>query len=94
MPAKSITIVGAGMAGLAAGIYGRLNGYNTRIFEMNSVPGGQCASWTRNGYTFDACIHHLFGCSDASSIYSLWRDLGSDAPGLGGHRGVYGRPCA
>jgi phytoene dehydrogenase-like protein len=73
---KSIIVVGAGLGGLAAGIYGRHNGYDTRIFEMHSLPGGQCTSWKRKGYTFDVCLHHLFGCSPRSRIYQLWRELG------------------
>ncbi|HXX57046.1 MAG TPA: NAD(P)/FAD-dependent oxidoreductase [Thermodesulfovibrionales bacterium] len=77
MAEKSIIIIGAGMGGLASGIYGRMNGYRTRIFEMHSKPGGQCASWQRKGYTFDACIHHLFGCHASSEIYKLWNDLGA-----------------
>lgn len=77
MANKSIIIIGAGMGGLAAGIYGRMNGYDTRIFEMHSKPGGQCAAWQRKGYTFDACIHDLFGCSPASKIHALWQELGA-----------------
>ena len=46
---KSIIIIGAGFAGLAAGIYARLNGYRTQIFEMHSQPGGLCTSWKRKG---------------------------------------------
>ncbi len=75
--AKSIIIIGAGMGGIAAGIYGQINGYETRIFEMHTKPGGQCASWTRKGYTFDACIHHFFGCKPGSSLYRLWHELGA-----------------
>ncbi len=45
--AKSIIIIGAGMAGMSAGCYGRMNGYNTRIFEMHNIPGGLCTSWQR-----------------------------------------------
>lgn len=75
--AKSIIIIGAGMGGMAAGIYGQINGFQTRIFEMHCLPGGQCASWERKGYTFDACIHHLFGCSPDSRIYELWSELGA-----------------
>jgi phytoene dehydrogenase-like protein len=75
--AGSIIIIGAGMGGLAAGIYGRLNGFDTRIFEMNGVPGGQCCAWKREGYTFDGCIHHLFGCAPKSKIYDLWQELGA-----------------
>jgi len=75
--AKSIIIIGAGMGGLAAGIYAQMNGYKTRIFEMHSSPGGQCAAWKRRGYTFDVCIHHLMGCSPYSKINLLWNELGA-----------------
>lgn len=44
MAGKRIAIIGAGMGGLAAGIYGQLNGYQTEIFEMHSLPGGQCTA--------------------------------------------------
>src|SRR5512134_3095026 len=77
MANKSIIIIGAGMGGLASGIYGRMNGYETRIFEMHTKPGGQCASWQRKGYTFDACIHHFFGCGPSSRFYTLWKELGA-----------------
>lgn len=77
MKSKSIIIVGAGLGGLSAGIYGQLNGYSTRVFEMHSQPGGQCTAWKRKGYTFDACIHHLFGCAPASHIYRLWQEIGA-----------------
>jgi phytoene dehydrogenase-like protein len=75
--ADSIIIIGAGMGGLAAGIYGRMSGFKTQIFEMHTLPGGQCAAWKREGFTFDACIHHLFGCSPSSKIYGLWQELGA-----------------
>ena len=77
MTDKSIIIVGAGMGGLAAGIYGQANGYQTQIFEMHTVPGGQVASWQRKGYTFDGCIHHLFGCGPNSKLHGLWTELGA-----------------
>ena len=77
MANKSIIIIGAGMGGLASGIYAQMNGYDTRIFEMHTQPGGQCASWRRNGFTFDACIHHLFGCHPSSKLYTLWKELGA-----------------
>lgn len=75
--AKSIIIIGAGMGGLAAGIYGQINGYQTQIFELHTKPGGQCTAWQRKGHTFDACIHHFFGCEPGSSVYRLWHELGA-----------------
>jgi phytoene dehydrogenase-like protein len=74
---KSIIVIGAGMGGLAAGIYGRLNGFATTIYEAHAIPGGQCTSWKRKGYTFDACIHHLFGCDPRFALYHLWEELGA-----------------
>ncbi|MBD3383952.1 NAD(P)-binding protein [candidate division KSB1 bacterium] len=72
----SIIIIGAGMGGMSAGIYGQLNGYETLIFEMHNKPGGQCASWQRKGYTFDACIHHFFGCKPGTRVNEMWHELG------------------
>jgi phytoene dehydrogenase-like protein len=74
--AKSIVIIGAGMGGLSAGCFGQINGYQTQIFEQHTMPGGQCTSWKRQGYTFDVCFHHVFGCSPNSKIYQLWQELG------------------
>ena len=42
-----IIIIGAGIAGLAAGCYAQMNGYQTCIFEMHTLPGGLCTAWTR-----------------------------------------------
>ena len=39
MTDKSVIIIGAGIAGLAAGCYARMNGYRTRIFELHDLPG-------------------------------------------------------
>lgn len=80
--ARSIIIIGAGMGGLAAGIYGQVNDYETQIFEMHNKPGGQCTSWKRKGFTFDACFHHFFGCKPGSSLYQLWQELGAMPRGL------------
>jgi phytoene dehydrogenase-like protein len=75
--AKSIIIIGAGMGGLTAGIYGQKSGFDTKIYEMNHRPGGQCTSWKRGEYTFDACIHHLMGCAPNSKLNAFWREIGA-----------------
>ena len=72
---KSIIIIGAGIAGLSAGCYGRMNGYRTQIFEMHTSPGGLCTAWKRRGYTFDGCIHYLVGARPGLSFYRLWEEL-------------------
>ena len=73
---NSIIIIGAGFAGLAAGIYARMNGYDTQIFEMHDKPGGLCTSWNRKGFTFDGCIHWLVGSSPQSSMHDFWEEVG------------------
>lgn len=73
---RSMIIIGAGFAGLGTGIYARLNGYRTRIFEMHTLPGGLCTSWNRKDYTFDGCIHWLVGSSPESGMHDLWEETG------------------
>jgi phytoene dehydrogenase-like protein len=77
---KSIIIIGAGMGGLSAGCYAQINGYQAKIFEMHSAPGGQCTSWTRKDYTFDGCIHNLAGTTASSAFSAMWKELGVTAP--------------
>ncbi|HEY5529231.1 MAG TPA: NAD(P)/FAD-dependent oxidoreductase, partial [Thermoleophilia bacterium] len=74
---KKVVIIGAGIAGLSAGCYLQMNGYDTEIFELHERPGGVCTSWTRKGYTFDGCIHWLVGTKDGSSFNKAWRELGA-----------------
>ena len=73
---KSILIIGGGIAGLAAGCYGQMNGYRTQIFEMHHLPGGLCTAWERKGYTFDGCIHYLLGSGEGQPFNQMWRELG------------------
>jgi len=77
MKERSIIIIGAGVAGLAAGCYARMNGYQTRIFEMHGLPGGVCTSWRRDGYTFDGCLEWLMGSREGTPINRIWRELGA-----------------
>jgi phytoene dehydrogenase-like protein len=72
---KKIIIIGGGMAGLSAGAYLQMNGFNTEIFEMNGVPGGVCTSWKRGEYTVDWCIHWLVGSGSSDSFYARWSEL-------------------
>ena len=75
--ARSIAIIGAGIAGLSAGCYARMNGYDVRIFEAHTQPGGLCAGWHRQGYTIDGCIHWLVGTSPRGPLNLIWRELGA-----------------
>ncbi|MBF0101072.1 MAG: NAD(P)/FAD-dependent oxidoreductase [Desulfobacterales bacterium] len=72
---KKVMIIGAGIAGLSAGCYLQMNGYDTEIVELHNQPGGLCTSWKRKGYTIDGCIHWLMGSSPSDEFYSLWNEL-------------------
>jgi phytoene dehydrogenase-like protein len=75
--AKKIVIIGAGIAGLSAGCYACMNGYDAEIYEMHSQPGGLCTAWVRKGYTIDGCLHWLTGSNPKSSFYKIWEELGA-----------------
>lgn len=51
---KTAAVIGAGIAGIASGIRLANKGYEVRIFEANSYPGGKLSSFELNGYRFDA----------------------------------------
>lgn len=51
--AKSIAIVGSGIAGISAAIRLRLQGFNVIVFEANNYPGGKLTAFACNGYRFD-----------------------------------------
>lgn len=73
---KKIIIIGGGISGLSAGIYARLNGFKTEIYEMNPLPGGECTGWDRKDYHFDGCIHYLYGSKKGTSLYNIWKEVG------------------
>lgn len=77
MASDKLIIIGAGIAGLAAGCYARMNGYDVKVFEKHILPGGMCTSWTRKDYTFDYCIHNLSGTAPGSDLRQVWEELGA-----------------
>ncbi|WDV44633.1 NAD(P)-binding protein [Clostridiaceae bacterium M8S5] len=74
---KSIIIIGGGVSGLAAGIYAQMNGYDTKIFEMHSIPGGLSTAWKRKGYNFDGGMDWIVGIDPKMQEHSIWRELGA-----------------
>lgn len=82
---KKIIIIGAGVAGLTAGIYTARSGFDVTIIEQHSIVGGMCTSWKRKGYLFEGAIHWMTGSSPNTEAYQLWVDtgaLGKDVPVL------------
>ncbi len=76
MKQRSVIIIGAGIAGLSAGCYAQMNGYQSTIYEMHNIPGGLCTSWKRGDYTFDGCLDWLTGSAPDGMFYPIWREVG------------------
>ncbi len=75
--AKKIVVIGAGVAGLSAGCYALMNGYDVEIFEAHSKCGGMCTSWSRRNFVFDYCVHNLAGTSEKTAVKMVWDELGA-----------------
>jgi phytoene desaturase len=50
---KSAVIIGAGIGGIATSVYLSRNGYDVKVYEKNSSPGGRCGQLVRDGHRFD-----------------------------------------
>ncbi|MFP4090624.1 MAG: phytoene desaturase family protein [Cyclobacteriaceae bacterium] len=73
---KKIAIMGAGISGLSAGVFARMNGFEATIYEMGPKAGGVCSSWERQSYYVNGSIHWLVGSAPGTDLYDLWHQLG------------------
>jgi len=74
---KKVIIIGGGIAGLTAGVFLQKAGFETDIYEKNSIPGGLCIGWQRKGFLIDNCIHWLTGSKPGSAMNELWKEIGA-----------------
>ena len=74
---KKVVIVGAGVAGLAAGVYARRAGFDVTIYEKHIIPGGLSTSWSRKGYLFEGGMHWLTGSSSKLTLNRVWKEVGA-----------------
>ena len=58
---RKIVIIGSGISGLCAAVYGLKCGYQVEVLEMHDMAGGLATSWRRGDYTFETCLHWLLG---------------------------------
>lgn len=72
-----ILVIGGGVSGLSAGIYGCLTGNSVTICEKHAIPGGNLTGWQRGDYRIDNCIHWLTGTNPVTKTYKMWRELGA-----------------
>lgn len=73
---QKMIIIGAGIAGLSAGIHAQRKGFKTVLLEQHNIPGGLCTSWKRGEYLIDGCIHWMVGSSPSSPFYKYWEEVG------------------
>ena len=62
--AGPVAVVGAGLAGLAAGLELRRRGFQVEIFERSRLVGGKAASFESGGSDLDTGQHVFLGCFD------------------------------
>ncbi len=75
MSRKSMIIIGAGLAGLSTGCYAQMNGYESKIYEHHSVPGGVAAVWKRGEFLIDGGIHFLIGHKPGTPLYDVYSEI-------------------
>ena len=81
-----IIIIGAGVAGLAAGICAQADGHQATVFERHFRAGGNLTGWDRQGFHIDNCIHWLTGTNPVTAFYRMWEKLGALGEGIGVHQ--------
>lgn len=72
-----IIVIGGGVGGLSAGIYGAMAGHSVTVIEKHGTAGGNLTGWKRDGYTIDNCIHWLTGTNPVTDTYKTWVDMGA-----------------
>jgi len=73
---KSTIVLGAGFAGLSAAVALSKNGFNVKVIEKKSSPGGIGSEILNNGYRYEMGAH-LFHCPD-NKILSLIKDISGE----------------
>lgn len=72
-----VIVVGAGISGMAAGIYAQRAGFKVTILEQHSIAGGLSTAWKRKGYLFEGGMHWLGGSSAALPLHAIWKETGA-----------------
>ncbi len=72
---RKIVIIGGGIAGLCAAVYAQRCGYRAEVLEMHDVAGGLATSWRRGPFTFETCLHWLYGSNPSGPMHARWLEV-------------------
>lgn len=70
-----VIIIGAGLAGLSAGLQLGLSGKRCLILEQHNLPGGLATSFVRGPFEFEATLHELQSVGTAENPRKIRRFL-------------------
>jgi all-trans-retinol 13,14-reductase len=68
-------VIGAGIGGLTSGAFLAKAGLSVLVAEQHAKPGGYCASFRREGFTFDAGFDFLCGAEPGGMLATLMEEL-------------------
>jgi len=68
--------IGTGNATLACASLLSNQGYKVCMLEAHDVAGGYAHTFERNGYSFCAQVHYIWGCGEGGRIYEFLKRLG------------------
>ena len=72
---RKIVIIGGGIAGLCAAVYGLKCGYEVEVLEAHDMAGGLAMSWQRGAYRFETCLHWLLGSKPGGEMHAQWQEI-------------------
>lgn len=70
-----VTIIGAGIGGLVCGCYLAKAGLKVLIIEKHHKAGGYCASFKREGFSFDVAVHYIGAARYGGEINRIMEQL-------------------
>jgi phytoene desaturase len=72
---KKVVVIGSGVAGLASAVLLKKQGFDVKVFEMNSSPGGKINSFAKDGFRFDTGASLI---TMPFVIYDFFEDIDED----------------
>lgn len=77
---KRVIVIGAGIGGLTAGALLARRGYQVKVYEQASVPGGCASTFKRRGFTFDVGATQVAGLEQGGIHQRILAELEVEIP--------------